>query len=266
MAITVFQTIEGPTLQDGLNPSGTRTFKAFGTTDEDAARTAVLLVAPATLDSMPIQNTSLSPLGDDSWAVDVNYGPIDPAVFTFAFDTTGKTAHTTVSRVTLTKLKKDGAPALPPAPDFLGAIGVTNDDIKGVDVIVPSYSWTETHRKPISEVDDTYKMVLRDMTGQKNDDAFRGFFAGEVLFMGARGSIRTGEDFEIAFSFASEREWTLEVIGPFIVTKKGWDYFWVRYADVEDAAAKHLTQQPIAAYVEEVYEDADFADLEIGTT
>lgn len=39
----------------------------------------------------------------------------------------------------------------------------------------------------------------------------------------------------------------------------------VRYAEAEDAAAKAIVKRPVAAYVEKVYEEGDFAALGIGT-
>jgi hypothetical protein len=55
-------------------------------------------------------------------------------------------------------------------------------------------------------------------------------------------------------------------VGPITgIAKKGWEYLWVRYADVEDTGAKMLVKRPIAAYVEQVYEYANFAGLGIGT-
>jgi hypothetical protein len=53
-------------------------------------------------------------------------------------------------------------------------------------------------------------------------------------------------------------------VGPITgITKRGWDYLWVRYADAEDQNV--LVKQPIAAYVERVYLDGNFALLGIGT-
>ena len=49
------------------------------------------------------------------------------------------------------------------------------------------------------------------------------------------------------------------------IDKKGWEYLWVRYADVEDDAAKVLVKRPIGAYVEQVYDYASFLALGIGS-
>ena len=49
-----------------------------------------------------------------------------------------------------------------------------------------------------------------------------------------------------------------------VSAKKGWEYLWVKYSETEDTAAKSLVQRPVAAYVEKVYEQADFGGLGIG--
>lgn len=49
------------------------------------------------------------------------------------------------------------------------------------------------------------------------------------------------------------------------INKRGWDYLWVRYADIEDPAAKMLVKRPLAVYVEQVYPFTNFLGLGIGT-
>ena len=54
-------------------------------------------------------------------------------------------------------------------------------------------------------------------------------------------------------------------VGPITgISKKGWEYLWVRYAEVEDESAQVLVKRPVAAYVEKVYDSANFAALGIG--
>ena len=92
------------------------------------------------------------------------------------------------------------------APDFQGAIGVTQDAVKGVDITVPIYQFTETHYLPAAAVTNSYKGALFSLTGKVNSGGFRGFAAGEVLFLGATGAHRgTGpdDDWEITFRFAT---------------------------------------------------------------
>ena len=89
------------------------------------------------------------------------------------------------------------------------------------------------------------------------------------LFLGASGSKRAQvgeeEDWEITYRFAGSPNVTGLSIGPISgISKKGWEYLWVRYADQEDTTAKALVKRPIAAYVERVYESGNFAALGLG--
>ncbi len=84
------------------------------------------------------------------------------------------------------------------------------------------------------------------------------------MFLGASGSLRSQEDWEITFRFAASPNVTGLVIGDIAgIDKKGWEYLWVRYADAEDQNV--LVKKPIAVYVERVYEEGDFSLLGIGT-
>ena len=74
------------------------------------------------------------------------------------------------------------------------------------------------------------------------------------------------EDWEITFKFAGSPNRTGITVGPITgIAKKGWEYLWVRYADAEDPASNTLVKQPVAAYVEKVYEDGSFSSLGIGS-
>ena len=140
------------------------------------------------------------------------------------------------------------------------------DGVEGVDIAVPVFNFTETHYKPDEEITGAYKGILFNLTGKVNSDTFKGFQPGEVLFLGATGSKRTqlGEDadWEITYRFAGSPNVSGLTIGPITgITKKGWEYLWVRYADQEDTAAKAIVKRPIAAYIERVYDDGSFAGL-----
>lgn len=102
------------------------------------------------------------------------------------------------------------------------------------------------------------------LTGKTNDAAWRGFAAGEVLFQGVSGSYRSGDDVvELTFRFAASPNRTnINVGGITVSSKKGWDYMWVRYADNVDG--DNIVKQPVAVYVERVYEEGDFGGLGIG--
>jgi len=152
------------------------------------------------------------------------------------------------------------------AADFAGALGVTHDNVEGVDITVPVYHFAETHYLDDAVVTPAYRGTLFGLTGKVNNASFKGLAAGECLFLGASGSKRGEDDWEISFRFAGSPNRTDIQVGPITVaSKKGWEYLWARYADEEDAGSSTLVKRPIAAYVEKVYENGDFSALGIGT-
>ena len=137
---------------------------------------------------------------------------------------------------------------------------------KGVDITVPVYNFSETHYLAASAVTQAYKNTLFALTGRVNNAPFKGLAAGECLFLGASGSKRGTDDWEITYRFAGSPNRSGMTIGPITgVSKAGWDYMWVRYADTEDDDAKTIVKRPIAVYIERVYDVADFSLLGIGT-
>jgi hypothetical protein len=95
-----------------------------------------------------------------------------------------------------------------------------------------------------------------------NDIPFKGFAAGEVLFLGASGSQRGDEDWEITFNYAASPNVTglmVGDIGP--VSKKGWEYLWVRYEDAEDEDAMCVVKRPVQVNIEKAYEYGAFVTL-----
>jgi len=177
----------------------------------------------------------------------------------FSFDTGGGTQHITQSITTVNKY----APPGKTAPNFGGAVGVTHDNVEGVDITVPVYNFSETHYIANENVN---KGAYFALTGKTNNASWKGFAAGECLFLGASGSKRGSDDWEITFRFAASPNKTGLTVGDITdIAKKGWEYMWVRYADAEDAAAKAIVKKPVAVYIEKVYDEGDFSGLGIGT-
>ena len=246
-----------------------------GTVDEAAAVAALEATAPTDFHGLRRQPVTVEPVWVDEgnpdaglWTGTVRYAQRASATVpqtgdaVFSFDTGGGTQHLTQSLATVSR---HGAPGTT-APDFQGAIGVSQDRVEGVDITVPVYSFAETHYLPDAQVTSAYKQTLCGLTGKVNAGGFRGFAAGEVLFLGASGAKRGAEDWEISFRFAASKNatgLTVGAIGP--ISKKGWEYLWVRYEDAADDAAQALVKRPVAAYVEKVYEDASFGGLGIGS-
>jgi len=264
MAVTV-QERYGRRLSDD---SAELLYLVRGTVDDVVARAELLANSPDFHDGLPRDDAEVEELeGLDAYLGTVRYatpdGQLETGESSFSFDTSGGTQHVTQSLETVGTFAAQGVTA----PDFRGAIGVTQDNVEGVDITVPVYAFAETHYLPAHVVTNAYKGILFNLTGKVNDASFKGLAAGECLFLGASGSRReTEDDWEIAFRFAGSPNVAGLTIGDIPgVSKKGWEYLWVRYQDVEDDNAKMLIKKPIAAYVERVYDLADFAALGIGT-
>lgn len=261
MSIEIFESFESGRATSGVIDTDELRYIVTGTDDEDVVIATVRDTAPATIATMRRQTIEVTPLGAGVWECSVPYeGTTDETQYTF--ETGGGTAHITQSLQTIARY----APAGKTAPNFFGAIGVNGDNIDGTDITIPIYNFTETRRLSGALVTGAYKSALFYATGKTNNANFKGFAAGEVLFLGASGS-KTGIDkWEIAYKFAASPNVTnLDVGGITVGSKKGWEYLWVRFADAEDNTAKTLIKKPVSAYVERVYESADFSTLGIGT-
>lgn len=251
----------------GVNPSVELRYIIFGTNNDLTAKSELADESPEVYDDLPRQSIQIEPLANDIWEGTVRYGsaedtPPQTGESSFAFDTGGGTQHITHSKSTAGIFAPSGVVA----PNFQGAIGVTDNGVDGVDITVPVYHFSETHFIAASAVTAGYKATLFFLTGKVNNGNFKGFASGECLFLGASGAKRGDEDWEISFRFAGSPNVTGLAVGPITgIAKKGWEYLWVRYSEVEDTSAKVLVKRPVAAYVERVYDLGNFAGLGIGT-
>ena len=247
----------------------------FEAEDEDAALAAARSKAASrTVEGMELDSVEVTErVNKDTWKVKAIYesedsgggdddGGGDEETSSFAFDTGGGTMHRNQSLKTVSKTPSD-------APDFNGAIEVDNEgNVNGVDVTMPVLNFTETHVMNASRVSTSYKKNVAAITGTVNRSGFRGFSAGEVLFLGASGTKRGKKNdspWEITFRFAvSPNQSGLQVGKLKVSQKKGWDYLWVRYADKVADNRKNVIKEPVAAYVEQVYPEGDFGNLGLG--
>ena len=247
----------------------------FEAENEDAALAAARAKAAShTVEGMVLDSVEvMERINKDTWKVKASYEDEDGGsndddddgeeeTSSFAFDTGGGTMHRNQSLKTVAKVPND-------APDFNGAIEVDNEgNVNGIDVTMPVLNFTETHTMAGSRVSTSYRKSVAALTGTVNKASFRGFAAGEVLFLGASGTKRSKKPnapWEITFRFAvSPNQSGLEVGKLKISSKKGWDYLWVRYADRVSDNKKNVIKEPVAAYVEQVYPEGDFGNLGLG--
>lgn len=185
------------------------------------------------------------------------------------FDTTGGTSHIVVSRGTENGLH--GGPgetgsADIDAPDNNNMIGINANGVDGCDITTPQFSWSETYTWADASVSAAYVATLYALTGSTNNATFKGFAAGEVLFLGARGRKIDSDTWEITYNFvASPNRVNIDVGSIQVASKTGWQYLWVLYEESEDTTAKKIIKKPFAAYVETVYPSGSMSGLNIGT-
>jgi hypothetical protein len=276
MPITVVEKPEDREFTVGEEQSsantGVKKFLVTGTDEDSEAAAALHDQAPEQVGDGYKQTSRVEWLSPGRWLGYVNYGPKAPTPvgeFAFSFDTTGATQHVTQSIQTVGRY----APPGKTAPDFKGAVGVTADNVEGVDIVTPAFNFTLRVKLPIASWNPTYVANMRALTGKVNSTGFYvrihgatyTFPAGELLFLGGSGDESTASEFiELTLRFAASPNRTGITIGDISgIDKKGWEYLWVRYEDVEDAGAKMIVKRPAAVCVEKVYEEGNFGLLGI---
>ncbi len=248
MPVEVVEKFESRQVTTGQNPSVELRYVIRGTNDDVEARAALLAGSPATYDPwgtgwffLPRDTVTIQPVGDELWEGIVRYGPVPQTEQSvFSFDTGGGTRHITHSLVSVARY------ALPSktAPDFNGAIGVTNDSVEGVDITVPVYHFSETHYLPNETVTPAYRVTLFQLTGRVNSAPFKGFAAGEVLFLGAAGSEHGSGDWEITYRFAASPNVSNLTIGDITGTDRSYRFSWRQHVARERGWLRHTELPP----------------------
>ena len=259
----------------------TKSYKLFGTANDVEVHAAVNQQIstigygwqyPGVSDAqLWAESYSISFLGDNAWQVTINYEKTgaepstpDPMKRARSFDTTGGTQHITQAE------SETGYPSgFAGAPHQFKAIGVDANGVNGVDIVVPQLQWQESYDVPNAYVNATYVRGLAGLTGTTNSAAFRGFEAGEVLFVGCSGSQEWDNEkgsgpWSLSYRFVASKNLTNETVGDITgIAKKGHEYLWVKYEDSQNDVS--LLKKPRSVYVNQVYKSADFSQLGIGT-
>ena len=285
MAITVYEKFGSPDGRfvnpvDGAGSAFTYTYVVLGTDNVTTATSAVATAAPLVYlanDGQLLVRQEFIPrvTGPGSWEIDVRYGTEDDrkshevpeaGFWRFSFDTTGGSHKVTQSLETIHRVEADPAD---PAPDLKQAIGWNGTKVQGVEIVVPKFEFNITaYYEPASITADYMKNLARK-TGRTNAALWLGFAEGEVLYMGSTGDgdvpLASGarvKPIPIVHKYAASENVTALAVGDMTVpTKKGFEYLWVRYKQIESADTKNLIPKPVHAYVERVYEKVDFAAL-----
>jgi hypothetical protein len=257
-------------------------FFGRGSFDQDIARAAFFAFVPAIYEGLLLKNLDNVHVGGGCWTADVSYEPF-PSLEQSGQDGTPPTSqpptpsttdalgpeysidisvvqeHITQSKQTISKTKLGAGVAA----DNKQAIGITRDgEVKGCDRQSPHLEWSTT--RVLAFLTFGYINTLYKTVGKTNNAMFFNFAIGEVLMIGVSAQSRDVSKYSVTYKFACQpNELNIQICPGLIVpAKKGFEYLWVSYRDVIDA--NQLTMTPEAAYVERIYDSADYSLLGIG--
>jgi hypothetical protein len=256
----------------------TKSYKLFGTADDVKLHTVINAEITANGKywqypgapgmQLMAESYSVSFLGDNAWQLTINYTKdgaedgTEPLKRARSFDTSGGTQHITQAHAET---------IFGGGPSYENAIGVDDNAVNGVDIVVPALQWQESYDVPNKYITNAYIKSVAGVTGTVNNSSFRGFAAGEVLFVGCAGSQEWDDDkgrgpWSLSYRFVASQNVTGQSVGTLSVNKKGHEYLWVVYKNENDSETVSMVKKPKYAYVNKVYRDGDFSSLGIGTS
>lgn len=274
MAISVQQKPFGKEFDSSGGRIGYLSFCSAGEA-EAAVLAAVQGTAPSTYLSFPLSGIRATEIHmttagvPDIWEVEVVYGStggtaIPPATGTtlWSYSTQGGTQHITAPIAVIGTYTDPSVTSLP--GDWGLAIGATKDSIEGLDIQVPSFSFTATKYVAAGSFGSTIANVYA-CTAKVNDqsETLNGlaFAEGELLFLGGSAALRPEVgDYEFVFNFAASPNATgIDIGGITGIDKEGWEYLEVTYEDAESSGI--LYKKPVIATIHQVYPKADLGAL-----
>lgn len=252
---------------DILNQKRMHKYCLTGIYDEALALNYALMNIPAylTTEALFRQNVSQSTPGSDLHYFDVEYGPVPMFAGTWrvSYETTGGTIHWDYSLECVDAYQRDGADPLVDEKLKTTAVGLLDDGtIQGTERVVPAAKRTYTYRQPKGVVTEAYMDYLEAITGVVNSVPWHGRPAGEVLFLGARGTSTFGAENEadIAFEMAFMKNITGVTYGNdttgkvLNVDKKGHHFLDVVFEDKENPLGGVL-KHPRLIRIHRMYEE-----------
>src|SRR5690606_7613180 len=178
-----------------------------------------------------------------------------------SFDTSGGTVRIKAGIAHVASYTSGGAVA--GGNPHGGLIGVTSGgDAEGTDIIIPALRLSYTVTMAAGSVTESFAKQMARMTGRVNNDSFRTFSPGELLFLGASGEGSGSAESDIAFQFAASENADNLTIGEIAgIVKAGHDHAWIEYADaaVEFDGETVPGQEAKAVHIERIYHQASFA-------
>lgn len=255
-------------------------WKVSGAADENAALTAAKATIPTSKHSIRLTSLEVSErLAPSVWTVRATYA-LDPQDTTSDDTLPPEEVGYSVQMVTSRKMQAmatvgtwlaAGVPQL----NFAGRMGVHSDNVAesdGAEYMTPVATMQITHYWALADFPATARANFCKQPACINNDTFRGFAAGELLYGGCRiaktsagdaGCWRVDFDFLISPNSSNVQ---LDGFAPATpatpVTKNGWDWLWIwnRAAIVSNAATLTAYKQyyPAQVTVNRIYPYVDY--------
>lgn len=275
MSVTVTELFNSGLIRGGLRPQDRLRFLLRGSNDKEEMRTAVKSAADALVTSgLFVSDYGIEEqAGDEIWVGSaqldaVELAPKDPGEVQVSFDTSGGTEKICRGYENNVPWCKSGDIA-PPTGKL---IGVTEDSVEGVDIVVPKFEFQETWVFDDSAITPSFVDTLFRTTGTVNNADFRHMSAYECLCLGVCGTRRPDKNdptnlvWDLTFKFSGSPTETDIDIGDSITVgaKLGWDYLWLMYEKTTGGTPTRGSHKIVAAYVSRVYRATDFSGLGIG--
>lgn len=265
-----------------------RHYSLTGTADDATAYASVLSGTPTTylggvrdphgITVRPVVVDSVA--GSGLWDVSVRYiaaervNPNPPEIGTLRIrgSTIGQTVHITSSKGTVAAYGIPGG-LVPTVNDAKNLIGATVDSVDGTDIEVGELAFEVAYVYDPSSLPTLSTLVALSSPNHVNNasktftDTVTGlsmtFAAGELRYRGFTfGDSRADGGVEFVHAFIAYPNATGLVIGDITgIAKKGHEYLWTYNVRTAVTGPEALMLNPIAAYVEKVYDEGDFSVL-----
>lgn len=245
-------------------------YLVFEAADEDAALKAVLDNAPQEYETLPLDSIEIDAREkDDVYRVNAIYKQEDAGSgsssdddddneATVSFDCGGGTKHLNYS---ISQRKAHGDKD---AGGAIGWNGKCGDDceISGVDIPTAQLRETYTKTMRLSSLSTSYKRNVASMVGKVNSGSFKGWSAGEVMFLGMSYSApaKRSTRVTVTFNFAIQpNESGVKIGGKNVGNKKGFEYVWAISKTTASGSTPKVEVEGV--YVDQVCEYASFSGL-----
>ena len=252
------------------------------TLDDLAVAGALAIATPQLRGNLIRRQVDLKRYSQWGWYATISWetfkpGDVDTYSETIKISTSGNTAEVTCAINHVASYEPDGE-ILDEARMHGGLMNIKREggkivSQKGVETVVRQLEVSIEKTFPAGTVDNDYIQTLYGLTGTVNHSPFRGYSAGEVLFLGADVTLNNLEKETVSYGFSlSPNVINLKIglVGGYTVastitvaSKKGHDYLWVEYASkvTEAQSKKQRVGRPLKAHVEQVYALGNFSLL-----